>query len=123
MNIMLEFSLYLWGHSADSGHIIAGIEKVNSVLLQLKLTKPLIDRLSILTNKQTNTCIYNNNNTKTVYQLHLKPDESCSVLGKGVGSNLALQQLLRTHKLLRETLLTRPLCGWHGPARNSFKEI
>lgn len=40
---------YLWGHSADCRHIIASIEEVWGVLLQLKLTQPLIDCLCILT--------------------------------------------------------------------------
>lgn len=43
------------------------------------------------------------------------------VLSEIVFSDLALQQLLRTHKLLRETLLHCPLCGQHRSARNSFK--
>lgn len=39
---------YLGGHAADGGDVIASVEKVGSVRLQLELTQPVVNGFCIL---------------------------------------------------------------------------
>lgn len=45
---------HLRGHPADSGNIISRVDEVGRVLLQLELTQPLIDGLTVLTTERGN---------------------------------------------------------------------
>lgn len=39
---------YLWCHAADGWHVVAGLQKVGGVALQLEFTQPVMNGLSIL---------------------------------------------------------------------------
>ena len=39
---------YLWGHAADGGDVVAGIEEVGGVRLQLELTQPVVNGFCVL---------------------------------------------------------------------------
>lgn len=46
--------LYLWSHAADSWHVVASIQEVCCVTLQLEFTQPIVNSFSILGRQEIN---------------------------------------------------------------------
>lgn len=88
--IVTHTHTHLGGHPADGGYIISCFDEVGGVLLQLKLTQPLVDGLRVLTTERRE--IYEAALSHTHRNIHLGahthsfqltlPSRSCSGLMK-----------------------------------------
>ena len=56
---------YLGSHPADGGNVVARVDEVPRVLLQLELPQPQVDRLRILGERETDTQVESKTGRRT----------------------------------------------------------
>lgn len=99
MDILIVTHTHLGGHPADGGYIISCFDEVGGVLLQLKLTQPLVDGLRVLTTERRE--IYEAALSHTHRNIHLGTHTF-------LPAHLALQKLLWPYEAFLRSAVDLP---------------